>query len=180
MRGSMSGRSGTRPSSPIAPGVAVKGGMKGPASRNGITRENPAANLKQMAPQGFSKSPTHTGTKAASPIGPGNPKSVSAPDRTWKQVGSPTGPGTPKSVRSPDNTRMKVTSPTGPGTPKSKPSAKFGGVPGREGGAKPQAAKPKAGMNGQKGSGKMSAAGMVPPANKMGPGMVKGAKGVRY
>lgn len=77
---------------------------------------------------------------------------------------------------------MKVTSPIGPGTPKSKPSAKLGGVPGREGSAKPQSSKPKPGMNGQKGgsdNSKMNA-GAIPPANKMGPGMAKGAKGVRY
>jgi hypothetical protein len=35
-------------------------------------------------------------------------------------------------------------------------------------------------MSGQKGSGKMPAAGMVPPATRMGPGMVKGASRARY
>ena len=63
-----------------------------------------------------------------------------------------------------------------------KQAAKLGGVPGREGSAKPQSSKPKPGMNGQRGgsdNSKMNA-GAIPPANKMGPGIAKGAKGVRY
>ena len=160
----------------MPPGMGSRG-MKGPVNHSGLRHENPAANLAQMMPKGTPNAPM--GTRPSSPIGPGRPKSKPAPDGTKARVTSPTGPGTPKSKGSPDSTMSGVSTPIGPGVPKNKSQPMYRGVPGREGST--TAKKPRStGMNGQKGSGRMNAAGMVPPANAMGPGMVKGAKGVRY